>query len=154
MRPHNEPAGWTADGKTVLFFSTRNGANTLFKQPLSEPTAEPLITVKKDDSLEGGVCVTSEGSSVLYAVRPKGGNPLAPATIMRAPISGGSPQLVLTANSYGKGPRCGKSPAALCVIGTALTARNSFSRPGTGKAGGQLATLEPGDGGLSMGPLS
>jgi serine/threonine protein kinase len=112
---YNEPAGWTADGKTVLFFSTRNGANALFKQPLGQPTAEPMITVNEDESLEEA-CLTPEGSSVLYVVRPKGGNPLAPATIMRAPISGGSPQLVLTATSYGKGPRCGKSPAALCVI--------------------------------------
>jgi Tol biopolymer transport system component len=34
---------------------------------------------------------------------------------MRVPITGGSPQLVLTANLEG-GPRCAKSPATLCAI--------------------------------------
>jgi len=141
---YNEPAGWTADGRTVLFFSTRNGANALFKQPLGQTTAEPMITVKEEESLEENACLTPEGSSVLYVVRPKAGNPLAPTTIMRAPISGGSPQLVLTANSYGKGPRCGKFPAALCVIAERSADRKElvFSTldPVKGR-GSQLATL-------------
>jgi hypothetical protein len=38
-----------------------------------------------------------------------------PGKIMRVPITGGSPQLVLMANLEG-GPRCAKSPATLCAI--------------------------------------
>jgi hypothetical protein len=48
-------------------------------------------------------------------VRPKEGGLLAPGKLMRVPITGGFPQLVMTANIDG-GPRCARSPATLCAI--------------------------------------
>jgi serine/threonine protein kinase len=127
----NNPLGWTADGKAVLFFSSRNGAPAVFQQSLGQDTAQPLITVNEDEDLVGSACLSPEGSWVFYMVRPKegdllapsklmrvpitGGSPLALAKLMRVPITGGSPQLVLTANIEG-GPRCARSPATLCAI--------------------------------------
>ena len=74
----NSPSGWTADSKAVLFFSGRNGAVALFKQCLGQDTAEPIITVRKEDEgLVGAVCLNPEGSSVFYMVRPNEGGPLA-----------------------------------------------------------------------------
>lgn len=112
----NQPVGWTSDSKAVLFFSTRNGAAALFKQSVVQDTAEPLLTVKEDEGLLGAVCLNPEGTSVFYMVRPKRGDPMAPAKLMRVPTTGGSVQLVLTANLYGGGPRCARSPATLCAI--------------------------------------
>jgi serine/threonine protein kinase len=111
----NNPLGWTADGKAVLFFSNRNGATAIFKQSPGQDTAEPVITPRDGEDLVGSACLSPEGSWVFYMVGPKERDPLAPARLMRVPITGGVPQLVLTANIEG-GPRCARSPATLCAI--------------------------------------
>ena len=110
----NNPLGWTADGKAVLFFSSRNGPTDIFRQSLGQDTAEPIITVKEGENLSGDACVSPEGLWILYGVRPHRGDPRAPATLMRAPIMGGSPQSISTAN-IDAGLRCAKSPATLCA---------------------------------------
>jgi len=113
----NHPLGWTADSKAVLFLSTRNGADTIFKQSLDRDAAEPFIIAKENEDLMDTICLNPEGSSVLYMVRPNPwDHPMAPAKLMRVPINGGSPQLVLAANFYDRGPRCARSPATLCVM--------------------------------------
>ena len=122
----NYPSGWTADGKAVLFFSTRHGAVGLFKQSLGQDTAEPLITVKEDEGRLDGACLSPEGSSVFYTVRPKDGDPLAPSKLMRVPVAGGSPQLVLTANLNEGGPGCARSPGTLCAIAERSTDRKQL----------------------------
>jgi len=111
----NEPLGWTPDGKAVLFFSRRNGQTEIFRQSLGKDTAEPVVTAKEGERVFGRACMSPEGSWVLYAVRPNPGDPGASAAVMRAPITGGSPQIVLTAN-INEGLRCAQSPATLCVI--------------------------------------
>jgi len=108
----NEPFGWTADSKTVLFYSNRSDVGVLFKQPLDQDTAEPIVTSKAGESLSLGACLSPEGSWVFYGAGPNNG---APSRLMRVPITGGPPQLVLTANFFG-GPRCARSPATLCAI--------------------------------------
>ncbi len=109
----NNALGWTADSKSVLFFSDRDGAKGFFTQTLGQETAE-RVTNAKEDGYVLDACVSPEGSWVFYRSYPEGG-PAAPAKLMRVPITGGSPQLVLTANLEG-GPRCAKSPATLCAI--------------------------------------
>jgi len=109
----NEPFGWTADSKAVLFYSNRRmDVGMLLKQPLDLGIAEPLVTGKPDEDPNGDGCLSPEGEWVLYEV---GSNGKAPGKLMRVPITGGSPQLVLTANIDGA-PRCARSPAALCAI--------------------------------------
>ncbi len=108
----NEPFGWTADSKTVLFYSNRSDVAVLFKQPLDQDTAEPIVTSKASENLDSTGCLSPEGHWVFYWVGSKDG---APGKLMRVPVTGGSPQLVLTAN-YSGGPRCARSPATLCAI--------------------------------------
>jgi serine/threonine protein kinase/WD40 repeat protein len=110
----NNPLGWTADGKAVIFFSDRDGTKGLFKQSLGQDTAERISNAKEDGYVLSA-CVSPEGSSVFYRSNPEEHGPPAPSKLMRVPITGGSPQLVLTANLEG-GPRCAKSPATLCAI--------------------------------------
>ena len=109
----NIPLAWTADSKSVLFFSDRDGAKGLFKQALDQNTAERMSNAKEDGYVVNA-CVNPEGSWVLYRSNPEGAHAV-PAKLMRVPITGGSPELVLTANLEG-GPRCAKSPATLCAI--------------------------------------
>ncbi len=39
------PSGWTADSKTVILTSGRNGPQGIFRQGLDERTAQPLVTM-------------------------------------------------------------------------------------------------------------
>jgi len=71
----NNPFAWTADGKAVVFSSTRNGASAIFKQSLGQDVAEPFIIPKENEDLQFGACLTPQGSSILYAVRPKTEDP-------------------------------------------------------------------------------
>jgi len=109
----NEPLAWTADSKAVLFYSNRRtDVGVLFKQPLDQGNAEPLVTGKPGEDLDSNGCLSPEGAWVFYGV---GSNNGAPGKLMRVPITGGSPQLVLTSTTDG-GPRCARFPATLCAI--------------------------------------
>jgi len=110
----NDPSAWTADSKAVLFLSNRTGDVVLFKQSLGHGTAEPLLTLRKHDGL-GSVCLSPDGSWILYMITSEDGNPSVPYKLMRVPASGGSPELVLTAD-FEERPRCARSPATLCAI--------------------------------------
>jgi eukaryotic-like serine/threonine-protein kinase len=110
----NNPAAWTADGKAFVFYSNRNGATALFKQSLGQDTAEPLVTVKEDETLPGGACLSPEGSWLLYVVGQKEGDPAAPVKLMRVPINGGTPQSILSINDGGQ--MCARSPSTLCAV--------------------------------------
>jgi len=110
----NNPAAWTADGKVVFFHSNRNGATALFKQTLGQDSAEPFVTAREDEDL-GNACLSPDGAWLFYQVEPKNGGHSAPWKLMRVPIEGGSPQLVLTADRDG-GAMCSRSPATLCAI--------------------------------------
>jgi eukaryotic-like serine/threonine-protein kinase len=108
----NEPFGWTADSKAILFDSNRRmDAMVLFKQPLDQDTAELIMPISRDQDL-GGECVSPEGSWILYGVTS---HDKSPGKLIRIPVAGGAPQPVLTADMDGA-PRCAKSPATLCAI--------------------------------------
>ncbi len=111
----NEPLGWTPDGKAVLFLSGRNGRTEIFRQSLGQDAAEPIVTATKGERVFGHACMSPEGSWVLYTVRPNPEDPQAPAAVMRAPITGGAPQIVLTGD-VNSGQRCAQSPATLCAL--------------------------------------
>jgi serine/threonine protein kinase len=126
----NHPLAWTADGKTILFSSSRTGVDAIFKQTLGQDSAEPLIALSKSDGL-AGACLSPEGSWVYYTMMSYEEGPAEttkimrdpvthvlptqPSKIMRVPIQGGPPQLVLTA-SIEEWPRCARSPSSLCAI--------------------------------------
>jgi Tol biopolymer transport system component len=110
----NHPYAWTADSKAVLFLSTRAGVAELLKQSLGQDTAESLITLRKNEGL-GSAFLSPEGSWILYTVSPADSGPSAPDNLMRVPITGGSPQLVLKSD-FEERPRCARSPATLCAI--------------------------------------
>jgi serine/threonine protein kinase/Tol biopolymer transport system component len=116
----NYPASWTADSKAVVFGGYRDGQWKIFKQFLDGDVAEPIVTTAKG-MFGAEARVSPDGAWVLYlAPSLEDATAFAAVRLMRAPINGGLPELVLTARipEYGAyhDPVCAKSPATLCVI--------------------------------------
>ena len=65
---YDEPTAWTADSKAVLFTSNRNGTWGIFKQGISQETAEPVVTGPQDVSLPR---LSPDGAWILYLEIPR-----------------------------------------------------------------------------------
>ena len=109
------PEAWTADGKTVLLVSDRTGTFGLFRQGLSQETAEPIVTPTQRIATVGNV-LSPDGAWILYHEIPTKSS--SERRMMRVPVNGGMPQFVMTtrvirgAGGYG----CARAPANLCVL--------------------------------------
>jgi len=119
----NNPGTWSADGKVVFFYSDRNGKTTLFRQTLGQDAAEALVAARENESLQGGVCLSPDGLSLLYGPAKSPGQA---DRYMRVPITGGAPQVIYTGELY-FGPWCSKAPATLCVVGERSADRKQIS---------------------------
>ena len=115
------PMGWTADSKAVIFGSNRDGAIKIFKQALDEDTPE-VIVAGTENSVPATSALSPDGSSLIYTLIPQlpGGESALPSRIMRVPITGGVPRLLLTTALSGS-PRCARAPATLCAIAERTT---------------------------------
>jgi serine/threonine protein kinase len=109
------PYAWTADSKAVLFISDRNGTWGVFKQEVSQETAEPVVNGPQNAR---GPRLSPDGTWILYAESPKTAvDPYTGARLMRVPVNGGMSQAVLEmGNSLRLGFACARAPASLCVI--------------------------------------
>src|ERR1700730_16353231 len=114
----NFPTAWTSDSKAVIFSSDRNGHWGIYKQELNRDSAEILVTA--DTTL--GARTSPDGRWILYFSVPNeenagfpdsGGS--TPRRLMRMPVTGGPPELVLTARFYNS-PWCARSPSTLCAF--------------------------------------
>jgi Tol biopolymer transport system component/predicted Ser/Thr protein kinase len=109
----DEAYSWTADSKTVLLMSRRNGKYEIFKQAIAENTAEALVIQAQSALLPR---VSPDGKWVLYFSTPPG-HEWAPTLtqIMRVPINGGSPQFLLESRNFWD-LQCSRNPATPCVV--------------------------------------
>jgi DNA-binding winged helix-turn-helix (wHTH) protein/Tol biopolymer transport system component len=103
---------WTPDSHSVLFASNRNGSMDIFRQGLDEQTAEALITGPEDKLT---LHLSPDGQWLMYFAFPGGYSAIKAPLLMRAPLSGGPPQLVLKARPASDF-RCLKAPATMCVL--------------------------------------
>ena len=111
------PMAWTTDSKAVLFTSGANSARGIFKQGISQETAEALVTGTQGEIL---LRLSGDGAWVLYIDAPQaeadaGQLPSIPDRLMRIPVSGGAPQLVLETKAWQEFG-CARAPASLCVV--------------------------------------
>lgn len=106
------PYAWTPDSKAVLFSSDRNGKWGVFKQGIGEDTAQPVIVGPRDVYLPR---VTPDGAWILYAETPKGEIDARNGPLMRIPLSGGAPEIVLERHND-ENYECAQAPAIACVI--------------------------------------
>jgi Tol biopolymer transport system component/DNA-binding winged helix-turn-helix (wHTH) protein len=108
------PFDWTVDNQAVLFTSNRTGTTNIFRQRIDETSAEMLIV---DQEKKSAICrLSPDGSQILYSVPTNPSNDLGPVRLMRAPINGGPPQIVLEAPTIGNF-ECSHTPATICAFG-------------------------------------
>jgi eukaryotic-like serine/threonine-protein kinase len=110
----NFPQDWTNDSKALIFTSNRAGHFGIYKQSINADVPEAIAggAVSFRDTR-----VTPDGRWVLGIVSPKTGGPPDPDKdkMMRIPIIGGSPELVVTTPI--RGVFCARPPSTLCVLG-------------------------------------
>jgi eukaryotic-like serine/threonine-protein kinase len=105
----NVPTAWTRDSSFVIFKSTFNGETGIYEQRLGQDTPGPIVTGVGD--IFDHTPLSPDGSWILYDAP---GSPGTDEQLMRSPVGGGLPQVVMTGENYGA--RCTPSPSVLCVI--------------------------------------
>jgi len=111
----NDLVGWTQDSKTVVFVSDRSGHPEFFRLTAGGDTAVRIVSIL--ETLSADYHMSPDGTSILYFVNPTDFGTSQPIGLMRLPLAGGEPQLVLN-SSVGAAPsvRCARAPATLCMI--------------------------------------
>jgi serine/threonine protein kinase len=113
----NYTAAWTADSKAVVFASYRDGQWRILRQFLGDDTAQSIAIGIVGDGGGAFPRMSPDGAWVLY-LAPSNQTPPSgsdPRRLMRVPVTGGPPELVMTTRNYGA-PVCARSPANSCVI--------------------------------------
>jgi Tol biopolymer transport system component/predicted Ser/Thr protein kinase len=112
----NTPTDWTSDSKAVVFESDRNGHWGIYKQELNRDSAETLVT--SDSPLAART--SPDGKWILYNSTPNdnvnspNSSSSTPLRLMRIPVTGGPPELVLTDRM--NNVWCARSPSTLCAF--------------------------------------
>jgi Tol biopolymer transport system component len=107
------PSSWTPDGKSLLFFSDRDGPFHIFKQNIDQIQPELLVGGKSDVWLPH---MTPDGLGVLYLASPEPGEMGNNVRILRIPPSGGPSQLILEGTGI-VNFQCARLPSTVCVYG-------------------------------------
>ena len=136
------PERWTPDSRAVVFWSDRDGSWDLFKQTLDKDDTAELLPLGPEPKWYSSF--SPDGHWILYLALPEARLPggSVPVRIMRVPVSGGPPQLVLTALGT-TDIHCTRAPANLCVFDEQQQGHLVFTSfdpiKGRGRA---LATME------------
>ena len=108
----NLPFSWTPDSQSVIFISDRDGIFHLFKQAPDQPA--PDLLVGGDQSVYNAR-LNPDSSEILFVRNPDPGDRQGLVRLMRLPVSGGTPQLVLTEPSI-TNFQCARVPSTVCVF--------------------------------------
>jgi Tol biopolymer transport system component len=99
---------WTPDSKAIILISSRNGHGGLYKQLLNEDKPE---LISKDGYADARLSTDQK-----WVIYPEPVVPSAPSVpLMRVPLSGGSPELILSARPLSLS-FCARPPSHLCAI--------------------------------------
>jgi eukaryotic-like serine/threonine-protein kinase len=109
----SSPSAWTPDSKSVIFRSTKDDVDGLYKQALGSDTAEPLVT-GLESFPTGHHFVTPDGNYLLYPMSSRRGDAQSPGNYFRVPLSGGPPELIVSALLGGI--RCAQPPHKFCLV--------------------------------------
>jgi Tol biopolymer transport system component len=87
------PGVWGTDSKSLLFESDRTGRMSIFQQRLESSNPESVLA---DENENRSPSLSPDGQWILYLAQRRG---IPQARIMRIPISGGSPELIIKTNA-------------------------------------------------------
>jgi len=102
---------WTADSKSVIFVSDRDGTFHIFEQ--SPDQSAPDLLVGGSETIQAPR-LTPDGLSLLYLVTSDLEDAAPITRLMRMPLAGGPPQLVLEGRGISN-HQCARSPSTLCI---------------------------------------
>ena len=109
----DRPTAWMPDSTAVLFGSNRNGTMGIYRQGISQETAEPVVAGRRDAF---NPRLSADGAWILFAEIPAASaDPSPPHRMMRIPVNGGVPQFVLETRRW-LDFACARAPANLCII--------------------------------------
>lgn len=93
------PGGWLRESNAILFFSDRNGNFDLFRQGITQHAADEVVT---DLEEKRAPQLSPDGNWILYLAfaRTQGGMAPPGGRLMRFPITGGTPEIVLEVKGY------------------------------------------------------
>jgi DNA-binding winged helix-turn-helix (wHTH) protein/Tol biopolymer transport system component len=117
----NIVSAWTPDSRAVLFASNRNGTWKLFRQQIDQVT--PQVLVEGRDIFMPRL--NPDGQEILYLAGYNPDDPSRPVSVMRVPLAGGSPQLVLQKRSLFN-VQCARSPSERCLFNTVTGSTTQF----------------------------
>ena len=125
------PYAWTPDGKAVIFGSDRDGPYHIFKQEIDRSAPELLVGGSEDATLPR---LGPDRSTLLFLSQRISGDPLHKVKVMRIPLAGGPPKLLLedvNINNH----QCAREPSKLCIYSQITTGEQTFYRydPETGE---------------------
>jgi len=110
------PSSWTPDSQAILFHSDRNGKWEIFRQGLNESVGEAAVQGPGDYR---GASLSPDGAWMLYGEWISGvpGMPPSPSRLMRRPVAGGSPEMVLEQPAATEWDyRCPLKAGSQCVL--------------------------------------
>lgn len=127
----NLPYAWTPDGKSIIFVSDRDGARHLYKQAVDQ--AAPDLLVGGDNNIMIAR-LDAEGTNILYLTTASPNDPAQGMRLMRLPLSGGTPHLILRAPEISNF-QCARMPSHTCLLSQIGGNHIVFSTfdPATGK---------------------
>jgi len=105
---YNTPYGWTADSKAVIFRSDRTGRFALYKQALDQQAPDLIPTGPGSPQFPR---LSPDGEWIIY---PNGPYPKHDR-LMRVPLAGGPPQLILDRVNIDQ-LDCPRRPGSACMM--------------------------------------
>jgi Tol biopolymer transport system component/DNA-binding winged helix-turn-helix (wHTH) protein len=108
----NYPYTWTPDSKSVIFTSDRDGVFHLFKQAIDQPAPDVLVDGDQQVILAR---LNADSTEILYALGPRPSDAERRVRLMRVPLAGGTPQVILAETGINNF-QCARSPSRLCVF--------------------------------------
>jgi len=105
---------WTADSKTVIVAQSRGDHYGIYKQLLNSDMAETIVTAAAG-GFPDNARVSPDGKWVIAQVHPIPGGLATPRPLMRVPVTGGSPELIISVPAW-SGFSCSRPPSSICAV--------------------------------------
>jgi Tol biopolymer transport system component len=114
-------SGWTRDSAAVYFSSTRHGSSDIFRQGVRDRTADVVV---EGPGREDNAQLSPDGSYLLYMTYPLESDS-ALGRVMRVPVGGGPPELVLEQKDIA-GFDCPSVAGEACVLVAHESGKTAF----------------------------
>jgi Tol biopolymer transport system component len=96
----NWPTAWSRDSQSVLYTSDRGGRLDVFRQQIHAPVPQAIVVTGEEERRDARF--SPDGRWIMYLSPPEtaGQRQATEGRLMRVPINGGPPQLVLAVAGY------------------------------------------------------